>query len=105
MIATIQTNVTFATAKTAVLDMGRTGLKEVMIFVPTLATDTYLTISMSYDGTTYLTMSMPDGAGSEYDVEIPSARCKVVPLAGARYITLTAPATNQTGTVYAIAKV
>lgn len=99
MITTRWHSDTFATAKTLAIDLG-VGCKEAIIMIPALATDTYVTIGISYDGTTYLTMSMPDGAGSEYDVEIPSARCKIVPLAGAQYIQLTAPGTNQTGTVY-----
>lgn len=102
MITTVDTSITFA-GLTAVLDFGRKGVKEAMIFVPTLTTDNYLTVSVSYDGVTYLTLEENDGAVNEMDVVINSARCRRLRLAGCRYITLTAPATAQTVTVYAIA--
>jgi hypothetical protein len=103
MIATGKASATFDTAKTAILNLGRKGFKQVMIFVPTLATDDYLTVALSYDGSTYWTLSMPDGAASEYAVEIPEEHCKLVDIAGVQFIKLTAPGTNQTVTVNAIA--
>lgn len=95
-------SVTFDTAKTVVLDLGQKGYRKILIAVPALATDSYVTVSVSHDGTTYLTLSVPDGAGSEYDVEIPSARSRSIDIVGAQYIKLTAPTTNQTVTVKAI---
>jgi len=88
---------TFA-ATTLAVDLGRP-YEKALIYVPTLATDDYVTVSLSYDGTTYWVLSMPDGAGSEYDVEIPEESCKVVELCGCQYIKFTAPATTQTATV------
>jgi len=85
-------------ATTAVIDLG-TFYEKCMIWVPTLATDNYLTISLSFDGTTYLTLYENDGAASEIAVEVPSAGCRGINLNGARYITFTAPATSQTVTV------
>jgi len=103
MIARTLVSDTFATAKTLDIDLGQAGFKQAAIFVPTLSSDSYVTVSLSYDGSTWLTLSMADGAASEYDVEIPSARVRTLDLAGARYIRLTAPSTNQTVTVYTLA--
>ncbi len=89
-------------ATTAVIDLGG-HYDKCMIWVPTLATDGYLTIGLSFDGTTYLTLSMPDGAGSEYAVEVPETHCKMVELGGARYIQFTAPATAQAVDVNVVA--
>ncbi len=100
MLAHTLVSGTFDTAKTLELDLSVVGLKKAVIYVPTLSSDSYLTVSLSYDGSTFLTLSMADGAASEYDVEVPSARARVLDLGGARYIKLTAPSTNQTVTVY-----
>ena len=93
-------SVTFATAKTATIDFG-TYMDKCIVWVPTLATDNYLTVSVSYDGTTYLTLNRIEGADNQTDVIINSARCQVLELGGARYLKFTAPATNQTCTVKA----
>ncbi len=81
------------------ISLGQVGFREAAIYVPALATDSYVTVALSYDGSTYLTLTMEDGAASEYDVEIPSAKVRVIPLAGNKYIRLTAPSTTQTVTV------
>ena len=101
MVATGQASVTFA-GTSAVLDLGRKGFKQVMIWVPTLSTDTSLTVSVSYDGATYLTLNRIEGADNQTDVIINSARCQVIDIAGARYIKLTG-SNAQTITVNAIA--
>ena len=103
MIARTLVNGTFATAKTLEIDLGQAGFNKAAIYVPALSSDGYVTVALSYDGSTYLTLSVGDGAASEYDVEIPSARVRTLDLAGARYIRLTAPSTNQTVTVYTLA--
>ncbi|KKM27879.1 hypothetical protein LCGC14_1570340 [marine sediment metagenome] len=102
MIARAISTDTFA-GLTLDINLGKAGFREAAIYVPALTTDTYVTVALSYDGSTYLTLSVGDGAGSEYDVEIPSAKVRVIPIAGAKYIRLTAPATSQTATVVSIA--
>ncbi len=102
MIATGQASIAFATAKTAVLDLGRKGFKQVIIFVPALSSDSYVSVSVSHDGTTYVQLEELTN-GVEFDTVINSERSRVLDIAGARYITLTAPSTNQTVTVNAIA--
>lgn len=102
MIATGKASVTFDSATTAILNLGRKGFKQAMIFVPTLNTDDYLIVHLSHDGTTYQVLSTPDGAGSEYDVELPEESCKLVDVGGCQFIKLVAQATAQTVTVNAI---
>lgn len=98
MLARTLVNDTFA-GLTLAVDLGQAGFREAAIFVPALTTDTYVTVALSYDGVTYLTLEEVTN-GNELDSVINSARVKVIKLGGARYIQLTAPATSQTGTVY-----
>ncbi len=98
MLARAISTDTFA-GLTLEISLGQVGFKQAAIYVPALTTDNYVTVALSYDGSTYLTLTMEDGAGSEYNVEVPSGKVRVIPLGGAKYIKLTAPATSQTVTV------
>lgn len=91
---------TFASATTVDIDLGQ-ACEKAVIMVPTLTTDTYVTVSVSYDnGTTFVTLNRIEGADNQTDVIINSARAQVLELGGVQHIRLTAPATAQTGTVY-----
>lgn len=74
--------------------------EKVILFVPTLATDTSATLSLSYDGTTYLTVNRIEGADNQTDVIVNSARCQIVEVGGCKHLKLTC-SNSQTGTVYA----
>lgn len=88
---------TFA-ATTLAIDLGAP-CEKAIVMLPALTTDTYVTVGLSYDGTTYLTQEVTSN-GNELDVVINSARCQVIDTCGCQYIQLTAPATAQTCTVY-----
>ena len=100
MIATVETSILFA-GTSAVLEF-KLPVKQAIIFVPALSTDTELKLSVSYDeGTTYLQLNRIEGSDNETDVQIKASKCQVIDLAGARFVKLTG-SNAQTCTVYAI---
>ena len=95
-----QKSVTMA-ATTGVIDLGG-NYEKCIVFMPALATDTELTLGLSYDGTTYLTLNRIEGADNQTDVIVNASRCQMVELGGARYIQFTG-SNAQTCTIYVIA--
>ena len=98
MIQTGLLSVTLA-GTSGTLDLG-SFFEKCIVWMPALATDTELTVSTSYDGTTYYTLNRIEGADNQTDVIINASRCQVLELGGARYLKFTG-SNAQTCTIYA----